>query len=73
MANQNEQSTSAATYSISAAARRLGFCRTTTHALINRGELRAMRVGTRRRISLVEIERFIERAEARAAEDRPPT
>jgi len=45
----------------------------TVHRLIERGELRPVVIGKRRRISTAELVRFIERAEARAAEDRPPT
>jgi len=67
--NNLEHSSGCTSHSIAATARLLGVGRTTTHALINRGDLRAIKIGKRRRITSAEIARFLQDAEARAAED----
>lgn len=69
MSDSQRTSDEIITHTISESGRRLGVCRMTVHRLIERGELRPVVVGKRRRISTAELVRFIERAEARAAED----
>jgi excisionase family DNA binding protein len=51
------------------AGRRLGLGRSATYALIQRGEIRSIKVGGSRRIAVADLEEFVRRLQSQASDE----